>query len=217
MGVSRATVRRALAALEEEGVIEAVQGRGTFVMAPPLVEPPNALMSFTELARRRGNEPGAVVLDAGVRHATLDEANQFAIAPGSEVFELVRLRTIDLLPVAIDTSLVPLSVAPDLPEYDWSSASLYEVLAAGGNRPIRADYAVEARAATKEQADHLQASPGIPVLTAKLEAYARSPQLIQTGEMTYRGDRYRFHATLLTQPDPGIGLVGASPLISARG
>ena len=207
MGVSRATVRRALAALEAEGTIQAMQGRGTFLTAQPLVEPPNALMSFTELARHRGTRAGAVLLEAGVRPATLDEASEFRIAPGSEIFDLTRLRTIDSISVAIDRSIVPVTVVPDLPEQDWTTASLYEVLRTSGHRPVRADYVVEARAATTEQAELLQASPGATILFARTRAYARTGQLIQTGEIAYRGDRYRFHATLIAQPEAGAGPV----------
>jgi DNA-binding GntR family transcriptional regulator len=208
MGVSRATVRRALAALEAEGMIEAVQGRGTFLTTVPLAEPPNALMSFTALARERGTAAGAHVIDARVRPATLEEAGQFRIAPGSDVFDLERLRTIDSLAVAIDRAVVPLGFAPGVPEHDWSSASLYQVLTACGNGPVRADYVVEARAATAEQAERLQVAAGAPVLFARTIAYARSGHLVQTGEIVYRGDRYRFQATLVAQPELLPGAAG---------
>jgi DNA-binding GntR family transcriptional regulator len=210
MGVSRATVRRALAALEAEGAIQATQGRGTFLTTPRLVEPPNALMSFTELARHRGTTAGAIVVGAGVRPATLDEANDFRIAPGSEIFALTRLRTIDSISVAIDHSVVPAALAPELPNQDWTSASLYQVLRVSGYRPARADYLVEARAATPEQSELLQAAPGATILFAKTRAYARTGQLIQVGEIAYRGDRYRFQATLIAQPELGAGPVPIS-------
>ena len=45
----------------------------------------------------------------------VSEAELFAIAPGAELFELRRLRTLDGLPVALDASLVPLAVAPEPP------------------------------------------------------------------------------------------------------
>ena len=211
LGVSRATVRRALSALEAEGIIEAVQGRGTFLTTPPLVEPPNALMSFTELVRDRGTTPGAQVLDAQVRRATIDEAAQFGIAAGSEMFDLVRLRTIDSLAVAIDRTVTPTSLVPGLADLDWASASLYEALTLAGHRPVRADYVVEAQAANLEHARRLQISLGAPVLTAWTTAFSRAGRLVQTGEMTYRADRYRFHATLVAEPDsrrtpvPGAG------------
>ena len=199
MGVSRATVRRALAALEADGLIEAVQGRGTFLTMPRLVEPPNTLMSFTQLARERGTPPHAVVLDLRVRPATIDEADRFRIAPGSEIFDLQRLRKMDSLPVAIDRSAVPLAVAPDLPHCDWTSASLYEQLAESNNQPARADYDVEARSATAEQAKHLDVAVGAPVLVAETVCYTREGRLIEAGQMVYRGDRYRLRATLISQ------------------
>ena len=100
MGVSRATVRRALAALEAEGIIEAVQGRGTFVTAPPLVEPPNALMSFTELARRRGN---AAVPWSSMPRFDRHPGRRKPVSglPPAASCSSDRLRPIDHLPVAV--------------------------------------------------------------------------------------------------------------------
>ena len=84
--VSRTTVRRALAALSEDGLVESAPGRGTFVTGGPLIEPANGLLSFTELGRRRGLKPTARVLEQGVRAATYDESERFRIAPGAELF-----------------------------------------------------------------------------------------------------------------------------------
>jgi GntR family transcriptional regulator len=203
LGVSRATVRRALAALEADGLIEAVQGRGTFVTSPRLFEPPNALMSFTELARGRSTTAGAVVLGQQVRPATIDEADRFRVAPGTELFELRRLRTVDALPVALDRSVVPLSAAPGLPDQDWTSASLYATLTRNGSRVVRADYTVEARAATAEHAEYLEVAAGAPILFAETRGYTREGRLVEIGHIEYRGDRYRFRATLIAQPSLG--------------
>ena len=62
LGVSRATVRRALGELAMDGLVEASAGRGSFVSTGPLVEPPNALLSFTELGNRHGLKATARVL-----------------------------------------------------------------------------------------------------------------------------------------------------------
>src|SRR5262249_55180867 len=60
--VSRATVRRALRQLNEDGLIESWVGRGTFVTGGLLSDPPNTYRSFTELGAERGLTASARVL-----------------------------------------------------------------------------------------------------------------------------------------------------------
>jgi DNA-binding GntR family transcriptional regulator len=200
LGVSRVTVRRAIASLARHGLVTAVQGRGTFVSAPRVAEPPNALLSFTDLAASRGLAAGAQPLSAVTRPASMDEAEEFRVAPGSELFVLERLRLLDDLPVALDSSRVPLACAPTLPGVDWTAASLYRELARAGHEPVRADYAVEAQAADTRAAAALDLSPGAPVLVAETRSYTAADRLVEVGRMVYRGDRYRFRSTLVARP-----------------
>jgi len=74
LSVSRTTVRRAFAALVEDGLIESAAGRGAFVTNDSLAEPPNALMSFSELGASRGLHPTSVVLTRELRQATIEQA-----------------------------------------------------------------------------------------------------------------------------------------------
>src|SRR5262245_53862334 len=125
LGVSRATVRRALEELIAEGLVES-RGRGSFITGDAVVEPPNTLMSLSEIARSRGLAASARVLGLDIRPATIDEAEAFGIAPGAELFELRRLRMLDGLPISIDVNRVPLRLLPDAPDIDFTTASLYE-------------------------------------------------------------------------------------------
>ena len=196
LGVSRATVRRALGELGAQGLVESQVGRGSFVAAGPIGEAPNALMSFTELGASRGLATAARVLAARTRPATLDEADQLAVAPGASLFELERLRLLDGIPVSLDVSRVPLALAPGLPEVDFASASLYAALEAAGAGPVRAEYAVQAVAADERRARLLEVEPGAPLLETTTVAYDRAGRPVELGAMVYRGDRYRFRATL---------------------
>jgi GntR family transcriptional regulator len=196
LGVSRATVRRAIEELTADGLVEG-RGRGSFVTSDALAEPAGTLMSLSELGRSRGLEASARVLDARVRAATIDEAETFAIAPGAELFELHRLRMLDGLPISLDHNRVPLRLAPELTELDFTSASLYEALERAGNPPRRADYELEARGADAPEAELLGLAPDAPVLFATTVALGAQGRVVDLGRTVYRADRYRFQATLM--------------------
>lgn len=205
LGVSRVTVRRALDALEREGLVRATPGSGRYVRGSALAESPNELLSFTELGARRGLIASSRVLRTSVRPATLEEAERAGIAPGAELFELERLRMLDGVAVALDHTRVPLVIAPSLRDVDFRTTSLYEVLAGADAAVARADYTTEARAATPGQARQLGLAPGAPLLLARTTSYDDGGRIVELGETYYRGDRYRFHATLVRERRPGGG------------
>src|SRR5947209_1502697 len=156
-GVSRITVRRALSALVAEGHVHASPKSGWFVADPLLTDPPAKLLSFTEMARSRGLVPSARVLVAEVRPASLQEAEQLHVAPGAELFELQRVRSLDGIPIAADRSRIALARAPFLPQLDFAKESLYAALESRSTVvPARSQYLVQAIAASATVARRLR-------------------------------------------------------------
>jgi GntR family transcriptional regulator len=195
-GVSRVTLRRALGELARSGVI-ARASAGWVVASPAIGEPPNALMSFSEMAASRGLVPGARVLERRTRPASIDEAEALGLAPGAPLFELERLRSLDGVPILIDRTRIPLSLAPGLDAMDLEERSLYEVLEEHFRiRPTRARFAVEAIAADARRAGLLGLEPGQPLLRCQQQSEDEAGRQVELCEMVYRGDRYRFRATL---------------------
>jgi GntR family transcriptional regulator len=199
-GISRVTARRALAALVDQGLIEASPGKGWFVADGHLSEPPNALLSFTALARAGGLEPSAHVLHREVRETTMDEAESLQVAPGTEVLDLERVRLLDGLPVAVDHCLIPLSLCPTLAEADFTVGSVYEILRSkAGIVPTRADCTLEATSAGDSIAPLLDLDPSSPVLVARQTAFDRTGRPVESSRIVYRGDRYRFRTRLTAE------------------
>ena len=196
-GVSRVTLRRALAELERSGIVARDPG-GWTVSGPRIGEPPNALISFSEMAASRGLTPGGRELDRRVRPATIEEAEALGLAPGAPLLELERLRSMDDVPILIDRTRIPLSLAPGLDEVDFEEGSLYEMLEKRYRmRPTRAHFTVEAIAADERRAVLLGLEPGQPLLRCQQQTEDETGRQIELCEMVYRYDRYRFRATLI--------------------
>jgi GntR family transcriptional regulator len=196
-GVSRVTLRRALEELARGGVVTR-SGTGWAVVSATIGEPPNVLMSFSEMAASRGLVPGGRVLDRRVRPATIDEAEALGLAPGASLYELERLRSMDDVPMMIDRTRIPLSLAPGLDELDVEETSLYGLLEKRyGMRPTRARFTVEAIAADEHRARLLALEVGEPLLMCRQQTEDQTRRQMELCEMSYRGDRYRFRATLL--------------------
>lgn len=195
LGISRVTLRKALTALVEEGVLHAAQGRGWYVTAPERKEWPNTLESFSETARRMGLVPSSRVLHRDRGPASFDEAEAFQIAPGTTLYRLDRVRMLDGVPIAVDQSLVPADIAAGFDTVDFTTCSLYDTLTALGHQLAQADTTVEARPADAALADHLATAVGTPVLEMRQTVRDLDRRPLLSSVIRYAGDRYRLRTS----------------------
>lgn len=197
LGTSRATVRQVLTALARSGLVRAAPNRGWYATTKRLSEGPNILSSFSDSARELGLTPTTTIHRQRVRAATLREADRLRLPPAAPVVELERLRGMDDVPIAIDYSCLPTILVPGLDTADLTDRSLYQVLADRyGLIATRCDYEVQAQAASERVGQLLRLDPGAPVLVGEYTTYDQDERPIYCGRITYRGDAYRFKASL---------------------
>ncbi|SDM69895.1 GntR family transcriptional regulator [Actinacidiphila guanduensis] len=195
LGISRVTLRRALAALVEDGVLHPAQGRGWYVGEPGRQEWPNTLESFTETARRLGLSATSKVLRRETGPAGFDEAEAFRIAPGTPLYRLDRVRMLDGVPIAVDRSLVPAGIAVGFDAVDFTARSLYDTLTGLGHQLAQADTTIEARPADVALAGHLGTAAGTPVLEMRQIVRDRTQVPLLSSVIAYAGDRYRLRTS----------------------
>ncbi|MEU5091310.1 GntR family transcriptional regulator [Streptomyces sp. NPDC021356] len=207
--VSRVTLRAALAQLESRGIVRPSSSRGWFVAELGLL--PEATMTsasaapqvqgFADYAQVNGLTTAGKVLSATVRPATVSEAEQLRIAPGADLFDLHRLRFLDGLLVVLEHNRLPLAACPALAETDFNTASLYATLRAADppQLPRIADYSVEARHPTPREIELFEIEETMPMLVATQLTSNQESRPIELTVQVYRGDRYRFRASITNQ------------------
>jgi GntR family transcriptional regulator len=189
--VSRATLRRALAALVDEGALFPRQGAGTFIRraSPRIDQPFSRLVGFSELMRLRGFTPSSRVLEAGVFLPSPEEMTSLGIAPEEQVVRLSRLRLADEAPMAIEHTTAPAQFLPGISEI---GASLYAAFAATGHPPTRGLQRLRAVLLSDEDAALLGVPPGSPVLYIQRIAYLADGRGVEFTRSYYRSDTYEF-------------------------
>ncbi|MCY0932374.1 GntR family transcriptional regulator [Streptomyces sp. H27-H1] len=198
LGISRSTLRRTLKELGEEGLVESSERRGWRVRRVGFSHSTDtaALTGFAGLNRSLGRAVTARVLGARTRPAASEEAERLQIATKAELFELRRVRFLDGLPVCVSHDLVPLAVAPAVAGADFTTASLFGLLAAAGHVPVGARYTARAALADAEQKRLLGLSGPSPVLNTRRLALDSVGIPCADSRETYRADRHEVRLTL---------------------
>jgi GntR family transcriptional regulator len=192
-GVSRLTVRQAIAYLVRNGSIAIRPGVGTFVAEPKLSADPFHLLGFTEEMIRQGRTASSRVLEQTVAVPSERVAARLALDPDSEVVRIVRLRFSGDSPLLLETVIVPHTLAPGLESDDLSEHSLYEILENRyGLRPERAQQTLEATGANNYEAQLFGVQPGMPMILLEGITYSRQEQPMEFFKAVYRGDQFKF-------------------------
>lgn len=196
-GVSRATVRQALAGLLAEGLLEIRRGLGTYVTAPRFEHTIGGFYSFSREIERHGLQPGTKVLELRKEPAANVVAEALGVPAGTEMIALRRLRLAGPDPLVVETSYLPARRFPRLETVDFSQVRLYDTLMnAYGCRPTRARETFEPILLTADEAALLDQRRGEPALRVERIAFDQDDIPIEFCRSTVRGDRYRYSVEL---------------------
>lgn len=126
-GVSRVTVRNALAELTSQGLLSRQKGRGTFVTSEKISRSISGVHSFSEICRSIGTTPGAKVIKCTIEDATDEDIAALILPEGSSVVVVERIRYSDDVPVSLEISRFPETFTFLLQE-DLNNCSMFELL-----------------------------------------------------------------------------------------
>lgn len=191
LGLSRTTVRQALAELVQLGLLMRVQGKGTFVTGSLTHFDLREFSSFTEDMRARGLRPSGTVLSAGLVEAPDDVLD--ALRTANPVYKLERVRCANGSPIGFHVSYLPRKLA--IPPAELTdTASLYELLARLFHVELMAaDEVLEAVNADAKLAEVMQVEVGAALLKIDRISFDPVGQPMESNVMYYRADRYKYY------------------------
>lgn len=127
-GVSRDTVRKALRLLTEKGLIQKVQGRGSQVLKQELLNfPVSGLTSYKELVDSLHLNSQTRVIDLELLTVDEQTALQTGFSEGSQVWRVLRTRSIDGVISVLDLDYLAQDCVPDLTK-EIAENSIYSYL-----------------------------------------------------------------------------------------
>jgi DNA-binding GntR family transcriptional regulator len=194
-GLSRPTMRRAIQELVDKGLLVRKRGVGTQVVHGQVTRPVELTSLFDDLTRHH-QAPTTIVLANEVVLAPDEVAVKLAVAPGSRVLHLRRLRFGHGEPLAIMENFLPEDLIV-LGGMDLAARGLYQLMRSKGVNIRVAKQRIGARTGTPEECSLLSEKRGSPVLTMERAAHDDSGRPVEWGRHCYRASQYSFEVTLV--------------------
>ena len=164
-GVNRHTVRRALKALEDQGLIRVEHGRGAFVQEQVIHYPLGKRTRFSEILSKQSRIPGGKVLSSQELPADTKVAKNLDIPVGSKVLCIETANQADGRVISICRHHFPLPRFQGLLELYRQTASITESLKLlGVSDYTRKETRITARTATAKDARIFAQPKSKPIL-----------------------------------------------------
>ncbi|AGW94168.1 GntR family transcriptional regulator [Ralstonia pickettii DTP0602] len=195
--VSRITVRQALAGLHNAGLIEKVNGKGSFVTRPTDTPSLGALAGFYETARARGKLAYGKLVAVRLVRAPAFVAAALDLDASEKVLSVATVRYWDDAPVAYFNLMGREPLMRRLAQEDLETndaMSLFESRL--GYRFKEVTMESSAVAAPAEVARRLGVAEGDPLLRLRSTPYDIEGAPLFCGELLFRPDRYAYKWTL---------------------
>lgn len=125
--ISRMTARQALNFLVAKGILYRIKGRGAFVNKR-IIQRSHTIYSFTELMKESGMAAGSKLIELKKVIPPEIARLNLAMSEGEFCYLIKRIRLADDEPYAYEMIYTPVSLVPNLDEYDLEKDSFYRIL-----------------------------------------------------------------------------------------
>jgi len=194
--VSRMTVNRALRELHQEGLIERLQGVGTFVAQLHRISSTLTVRDLHEEIAARGHQHEARLHLLETVQATVEQAADFQLKAGAALFHSVIVHLENGKAIQCEDRLVNPACAPDYLGLDFTQTTpthyLLEVA------PLsEARYTIESLLPSEQEAKLLGISKREPCLVVKRRTFSRG-LTVTTVRLTHPGSLYLLEGSFQT-------------------
>lgn len=192
LGISRITVRKALAKLEETGCIGRSRGYGTFIKksgAAKLAYSLADVKGFSREVMLQGRKPDTLWVSREKVPADALVASKLAIIEKTPVFKLKRIHYIDTQPMSIALSYVVMDAIADVQDI---GVSLYDYFHRNNIELGALQSRVSASMADDDTMQSLQLNAPMPILIIRQTLFDGQNRPIEYSESFCRSDMYEF-------------------------
>ncbi|MFZ5813882.1 MAG: GntR family transcriptional regulator [Bacillota bacterium] len=198
-GISRITVRQALADLVAEGILYRRHGKGTYVSPAPagvIAESLSELTGHLEELQLRGLDPRPKLLRLGRAPLPDGVARALEREPGAEGYHLFRLVSVAGAPLMLSEVWLPADLGLALDRHRVERTALSQLLQESGWATVRGRQRIGAECAGAETARLLGIAPGEPILRVVRVIIGAQERPLVWFRTLYRGDRYEYEVEL---------------------
>jgi len=191
--ISRMTVRRSIAELVSEGMVYALQGKGTFVASPKLDNVVFELNNFSHEMVQRGLNYKTTLLEAKIIRADEELKAKFLLKEG--IHRILYFRTVlsaENERLSLENKYIIYTKSKPLLESELNDPTLPGLIATHSDYvPVSAKKVLKAAVATNEEASILGVSPGAPLFLVETTVFDPDLKPVGWSKSIFRGDRYK--------------------------
>ena len=189
-GVSRMTVRQAIQRVATEGIIQKIQGKGTFIAESKLSEQIRSAKSLEENFAELGIQINNILLDSSVAHPTHYYLQALNLPPGSKTYKISRLKMIDGKPFCIEIRNIPIHISERFTLTDLNNTPSIDLLNRDPETEVHhIDFQVRGAVLLEREAELMHMPVDTPVLIQFMTHYNSIREPVMTGRLTFLAEK----------------------------